>query len=401
MISSGSFIPFNRPCLGEEEAHAAREVILSGNVSGNGPLGLEVEKRLEALLRARRVLLVTSCTHAMELAFLALGVGPGDEVLLPSFTFVSTANAVLAVGAQPVFADIRINDLTIDPESARQRITPRTRAIIVVHYAGISCQMDDILAVARDKGLAVVEDAAHALGSSWRGKPLGNVGDIGCVSFHGTKNIVCGEGGAFVTSSEGLARAAELIREKGTNRSAFLRGEVERYTWVSRGSSYVLSEILAAILLVQIGKMPEVIRERERIWTEYAGELAELDERGLLRIAKIPDCAVSNSHIFFIIAGTPAERSALIRHLRSRGIEATFHFIPLHTSPFALTNLGTSGMRLPVTEYVSERLVRLPLYPGLTREEQGRVIQGVLSFYRGSGVRWHAASSAMRDKDAE
>lgn len=397
MITRRSLISFNRPSLGEEEARAVREVILSGNVSGNGPLGLEVEKRLESLLNARRVLLVTSCTHAMELAFLALGIGPGDEVLLPSFTFVSTANAVLSVGARPVFADIRIEDLTLDPGSARQRITPATRAIVVVHYGGVSCQMDEILEIARASKLCIVEDAAHALGAGWKGKALGNIGDVGCISFHGTKNIVCGEGGAFITSSESLARAAEVIREKGTNRSAFLRGEVERYTWVSRGSSYVLSEIMAAILLVQLDKMQDIVKERERIWRRYCEGFEDLALRGLVRLARIPEGADSNWHIFFLLAGTPAERKDLLAHLRSLGIEATFHFIPLHNSPFAITNLGTSGVRLPVTEYASERLVRLPLYPGLTLEEQERVIQGVISFYRGGRIRWSTAAGVSRE----
>lgn len=386
-------IPFNRPCLGEAEASAARRVILSGNVSGNGPLGLEVEKKLESLFGARYALLVTSCTHAMELAFMALGIGPGDDVLLPSFTFVSTANAVLSVGARPVFADIRIEDLTLDPESAVHRITPRTRAIVLVHYAGVSCQMDAVLEIARERNLAVVEDAAHAIGATWRGRPLGNLGDIGCISFHGTKNIVCGEGGAFVTSSETLARAAELIREKGTNRSAFLRGEVEKYTWVSRGSSYVLSEIMAAILLVQLEKMPRIIEERGRIWRKYCEAFADLDEKGLVRTTRIPEGAGPNWHIFPLLTGTPQERKELISHLGSLGIEATFHFIPLHNSPFAMAKLGTRGLRLPVTEHVSERLVRLPLYPGLTLIEQERVVDGVLSYYR-SPARVLASGSA-------
>lgn len=385
MNARGGFIPFNRPFLGREEARAAADVIMKGNVSGNGAVGLRVEGKLKSLLGARHALLVTSCTHAMELGFLTLGIGPGDEVLLPSFTFVSTANAVLMVGARPVFVDIRMDDLTIDPDKVKGAISPRTRAMVLVHYAGVSCQMDSLLEIARNSGIYVIEDAAHAIGATWRGAQLGSIGDIGCISFHGTKNIVCGEGGAFITNDEKTARVAEVIREKGTNRSAFLRGEVERYTWISKGSSYVLSEIMAAILAVQLDKMSWITSEREKIWRRYSEGLANLAERGLIRLCKIPEGAGPNWHIFYFLTETSVVRNELIKYLRALGIETTFHFIPLHSSPFVTEQLGMAGIELPVTEYVSSRLIRLPIYPGLSVVDQERVIDGICSYYRHNG----------------
>jgi dTDP-4-amino-4,6-dideoxygalactose transaminase len=385
-------IPFNKPYLGREEALAASDAILQGNVSGNGPIGLEVEKKLEKALKARYAMLVTSCTHAMELAFMALGVGPGDEVLLPSFTFVSTANAVLAVGAKPVFVDIKLNDLNIDPDSVAERVGPRSKAVVVVHYAGVSCQMDSILKLAHTERLHTIEDAAHAIGATWRGNHLGCIGDIGCISFHGTKNIVCGEGGAFLTNNEEIARTAEIIREKGTNRSAFLRGEVQRYTWISKGSSYVLSEVLAAVLSRQLDRMPQIIAERGKIWNRYQEGLSFLRDQGLIRLCDIPEEAGSNWHIFYLITENPSDRDGLIKHLKALGIETTFHFIPLHSSPFSRKELGYRGVSLPVTEYVSSRLLRLPIYPGLKRSDQNRVIEGISSFYGKNGSRRKTAS---------
>lgn len=381
MIRARQTIPFNRPALGPEEARAASDVILSGSVSGNGSVGALVERELERLLSARHVLLVTSCTHAMELAFMALGIGPGHDILVPSFTFVSTANAVLSAGARPVFVDIRIEDLTVDPESVVKHLGRRSKAMVVVHYAGVSCQMDDLNGIAKNSGLFVVEDAAHAIGARWKDRCLGNAGDVGCISFHGTKNLVCGEGGAFVTSSDEVARAAELIREKGTNRSAFLRGEVDKYTWVSKGSSYVLSDIMAAILKIQLEKIDRIQAERRILWQRYQEALVPLRDRGLLRLCTVPEHADHNWHIFYLLARTPAERDGLIRHLGDRGIEATFHFVPLHRSPFAVRHLGTGNTSLPVTEYVCERLLRLPIYPGLSHMEQDRVIDAVASYF--------------------
>jgi len=378
-------IPFNKPYLGQEEASAAGGAILRGNVSGNGPLGLEIEKKLETIIGAKHALLLTSCTHAMELALVTLGVGPGDEVLLPSFTFVSTANAVLMAGARPVFVDVRLEDLTVDPESVAEKVGPRTKALLVVHYAGVPCQMDTINDLAKNSGIYVVEDAAHALGASWKGTQLGAIGDIGCISFHGTKNVVCGEGGALITNDDRVAREVEIIREKGTNRSAFMRGEVERYTWISKGSSYVLSEVLAAILEVQLEKMPWIISEREKIWKKYVSGLAPLAREGRIRLCGIPEGAVPNWHIFYLLTASPTERDGLIRHLKESGIESAFHFIPLHSSPFSREKLGYSDVSLPVTEHVSPRLIRLPIYPGLSEDDQDKVIDGVLSYFRKTG----------------
>ena len=400
MNGTRPLIPFNRPHLGPEEVSAAGEAILKGNVSGNGSLGLEVEKKLESIVGAKHVLLMTSCTHAMELALVALGVGPGDEVLLPSFTFVSTANAILMAGARPVFVDVRLDDLTIDPESAAEKVGSRTKALLVVHYAGVSCQMDALNELARNSGMFVVEDAAHALGATWKGAQLGGLGDIGCVSFHGTKNVVCGEGGALITNNSGVAREIEVIREKGTNRSAFMRGEVERYTWISKGSSYVLSEVLAAILKVQLEKMSWIISEREKIWKRYADAFAPLAGKERVRLCGIPSGAVPNWHIFYLLTASPADRDGLIRHLGASGIESSFHFIPLHSSPFSVEKLGYGNVSLPVTEYVSPRLLRLPIYPGLKKEDQDRVIDSVLSYFRGSGKKRHFVVFSLDEDNA-
>jgi dTDP-4-amino-4,6-dideoxygalactose transaminase len=367
-------IAFSAPWFDEREAARVREA-LAGRVGGDGPFGRRVEKRLAEMLGGRRVLLTTSCTHALELALLALGVGPGQEVICPSFTFVSTANAALRVGAHPVFADIEDRTLGLDPADLEKRVTPRTTAVLPVHYAGVAPDMDAILAFARSRGLRVVEDAAQGLGASYRGRPLGALGDAGCLSFHETKNVTCGEGGALVVADDAVAARAEIVREKGTNRSAFLRGEVDKYTWVAEGSSYVLSDVLAAILDAQLDKLGEIQARRARVARRYREGLAEwAGSRGVRLPAEPPD-RVANDHIFYLLFPDGGSRDACLRSLRARGIMATFHYVPLHSSPRGRA-LGEAAA-LPVTDRVAETLVRLPLHPLLTEEDVERVIAGV------------------------
>lgn len=369
-------ISLSVPWFDEEEHRRVREA-LAGRVAGDGPFGKRVEARLADLLGAPRVLLTTSCTHALELALLALGVGPGHEVLCPSFTFVSTANAALRVGARPVFADIEAETLGLDPADVEQRLTPRTRALVPVHYAGVAPDMDALLALASDRGVRVVEDAAQGLGATFRGRPLGTLGDAGCFSFHETKNVTCGEGGALALRDPELIRKAETVREKGTNRSAFLRGEVDKYTWVSEGSSYVLSDVLAAILDAQLDKLDRIQERRRRVAETYRSALREWAEARGVRLFDPPPDRTCNDHLFYLIYPDPGERDHALAALKTRGIGAAFHYVPLHTSPYG-RGLGAEVPRLPVTESVAGRLLRLPLHPLLRPEDVERVIEAVV-----------------------
>lgn len=358
-------IPLQRPLLGREEAEAAAEAVRANHLVGRGPIGTALEARIARDLGVKHGLLTTSGTHALELAMAALEVGPGNEVILPSFTFSSVANAVLRAGAKPVFAEIREEDFNLDPADAARRVTKRTKAVIAVHYAGVACDMAALGRLCRAEKLLLVEDAAHSVGAKWRGRPLGSIGDAGAFSFHASKNIVCGEGGAFVTGSRAAARRAEWFREKGTNRSAFLRGEVRKYDWVSAGSSFVLSDVLAAILDVQWGRIAEVNAERGRQHAFYRESLADLEARGLLRLPRHgADCEPS-WHLFTVLLPTPKERDRVMDALKADGIGATFHYQPLHASPYGRKALRCRGT-LPVTERVAATLLRLPLYAGLS-----------------------------------
>ncbi len=357
-------IPFSKPFFDQREADAVAKVLQTSILHGDGPVSRRVQDKLREWTGARYVYLTTSCTHALEMAMLTLGVGLGDEVIMPSFTFVSTANAVVLRGAKPVFAEIREDTLNIDPDDIERKITPRTKAIIPVHYAGVGCEMDRIMEIAREHNLSVVEDAAQGVDAKYNGKYLGTVGDIGCYSFHDTKNITCGEGGAFLTNDEEIAKKAELIREKGTNRSAFLRGEIDKYTWVSEGSSYIQSEVLAALLEVQLAKKDEIKEKRRGVWRSYYGALKPLEEKGLIKFPKIPESCEQNYHIFCFRVATEDVRGKVIDSLKAEGIQATFHYVPLHSSPFGRDFLGCK-FELPVTEECSRTLVRLPLYPQL------------------------------------
>lgn len=361
-------IPLHRPSIGRPEASAAAKAVLAHTLVGRGPIGTALEERMAEDLGVKHVQLTTSGTHALELAMAVLGVGPGDEVILPSFTFSSVANCVLRQRATPVFADVKLDDLNLDPEDVTRRVTKRTKAVIPVHYAGAASDMGALGRLARDAGFALVEDAAHAVGATWRGRPLGTIGKAGCVSFHATKNIGCGEGGAFITDSAALARKAEVFREKGTNRSAFMRGEIKKYTWVSEGSSYVLSDVLAAILNEQWKRREAINAARGRAYRLYQEQLADLDAEGRLRLPRISAEGGSSWHLFHILLPTRRWRDLCMDGLKARGVGATFHYQPLHASPFARKTLGWRE-RLPVSERAGETLLRLPLYAGLKDEE--------------------------------
>lgn len=370
-------IPSTVPHIGLEEEEAVKKALASRHLIGNGPICKRVEQQMQEMFDVRHVLLTPSCTLALEMAMLVLGIGSGDDVILPSFTFVSTVNCVVLRGARPVFAEIKPDTLNIDPDDIRRRITPRAKAIIPVHYAGVGCDMDAIMEIARQHNLYVVEDAAQGVDALYQGRYLGAIGHIGCYSFHGTKNITCGEGGAFLTNDDELAQKAEIIHEKGTNRAAFVRGQVDKYTWVSVGSSYVLSDLLAAVLEAQLAKRAEIKAKREAVWKQYYERLKLLAAEEKIILPVIPAGRESNYHIFFFRVADEDMRNAVLDGLRSEGIGATFHYVPLHSSPFGRGQLGCED-ELPITEECSRTLVKLPIYPQLTSEWTERVCDMVI-----------------------
>jgi len=372
-------ITFNRPTLVGNELDYVRDAIEQGHISGDGTYTRRCESLLRELLGSR-VLLTTSCTHALEMAALLLDIHPGDEFILPSFTFVSTANAFVLRGARPIFVDIRPDTLNIDETRIAAAITPRTRAIVVMHYAGVSCDMDAILEIARNHGLPVIEDNAHGLFGAYRGRPLGTFGALATLSFHETKNVFCGEGGALILNDAALESRAEVLREKGTDRSRFFRGEVDKYTWVDAGSSYVPADVLAAFLLAQLEKRESVQEARRALWIRYRDELASwVQERGYALPTVPPECSPAY-HLFHLVLNSAEERSAFIEHMRGRGIQAIFHYIPLHNSPMGMRLGGRPG-DCPVAESVSERLVRLPFYTSMPAETQQLVIDAAREFF--------------------
>ena len=368
-------IVFNKPYVDERVVEYIRQVILAGKLSGDGIVCHEVEEELQKLFNIKHVLLTTSCTHALEVGMMLLDLKSGDEVILPSFTFVSTANAILRAGGTPVFCEINDTTFTLDPKDVEKRITPRTKAIFPVHYAGVSAEMDEILTLAKQHNLFVVEDAAQGVNAKYKGKYLGAIGDMGAYSFHDTKNYVSGEGGAFVTNNEQYAHRAEIVREKGTNRANFLRGEVDKYTWVDTGSSFVLSDILAAVLKCQLQDIEQIQTRRNQIHELYVKGLTDLEQQGKLRLPIIPEYCESNYHIFCVLLRNEAERNKALAKLKEYGVRATFHYVPLHSSPYAMDNLGTKDVRLPVTDRVAGTLLRLPIYPHLTDDEVNYVAE--------------------------
>ena len=371
---SSEAIALSEPWFDGRETERVREA-LAGRAAGDGPFCRRVEARLAEQLGVPRVLLTTSCTHALELALMALGVGPGQEVICPSFTFASTANAALRLGARPAFADIDETTLGLDPEDVERRLTSETAALLPVHYAGVAPDMDRLLDLARARDLWVVEDAAQALSAGYRGRPLGTLGDAGCFSFHETKNLTCGEGGALVLAHPDATARAEIMREKGTNRNAFLRGEVERYTWVSEGSSYVLSDLLAAVLDAQLDKLAEIQARRAWAVARYREGLAGwAAARGVRLPADLPD-RESNHHIFYLLFPDQPSRDACLAFLKARSIMAAFHYVPLHSAPQG--RRLAPDLSLPVTDRISSGLLRLPLHPRLDDAQVDRVIEAL------------------------
>lgn len=372
-------IPFHRPVYDQLDEQALLGSFRSGKIVGDGDQTVRASARLAALLKVPHVLLTPSCTHALELALLTLRLQPGDEVIVPSFTFVSSTNCILRAGGKIVFADILPETLTLDPADVARKITPRTRVIMPVIYAGVSVDLNALQELVRGRSIEIVEDAAQGIGASYRGRPAGTTGVIGCFSFHETKNFSTGEGGAFATSNTDYMTRAEILREKGTNRKQFLLGLVDKYTWVDVGSSYLPPDFIGALLCSQLDKMDFIRRRRAAIYERYQKELAPLQDRGLVTLPTIPPGVESNHHIFWTLLRDEGTRNRAIAFLRERGIGTTFHYLPLHLSPVG-RSLGGKPGDCPITETVSERLLRLPIYPSLTPDEQSAVIAAFFEF---------------------
>lgn len=357
-------IPFNRPLTTERAATYLSEACSEGHLSGDGRFTRQSHEWLQSRLRVQKALLTTSGTSALEMAAMLAGLQPGDEVIMPSFTFSSSANAIVLRGAVPVFIDIREDTLNIDETLIEAAITAKTRAIMVVHYAGVACAMDPIMEIAAKHGLVVIEDAAQAILATYRDRPLGSIGQTAALSFHETKNIIAGEAGALLINDPDLTQTAEIIREKGTNRTAFHRGEVQKYTWVDLGSSYLPSEIISAFLWSQLEIAEELTERRLSLWKRYHAHFADTEFAGLLRRPVIPQEAGHNGHIYYLLLPDRERRDALLAGLRAEGINAVFHYIPLHSAP-AGERFGRTSGSLAHTDDLSGRLVRLPLWIGL------------------------------------
>ena len=372
-------VPFNHPTLIGNEAAYVAQALASGHISGDGAFTTRCHALLERALGAPRVLLTSSCTHALEMAALLLDLQPGDEVVAPSFTFVSTVNAFVLRGARPVFVDIRSDTLNLDERQLERALSSRTRAIVVVHYAGIACEMDTISALAAGYGIPIVEDNAHGLFGRYRGRWLGTLGSLATLSFHETKNYTCGEGGALVINDPHLVARAEVLREKGTNRSRFFRGEVDKYTWVDLGSSYLPSDLSAAMLLGQLEEREHVQTRRKELFDRYMEGLWDWAHTSGVGLPQIPSDCTPAYHLFYVRLPNEAMRSRFIKWLDSQGVHSVFHYVPLHTSPMG-QRYGYAAGDLPITEAVSDQLARLPFFFGLSRAQQDRVIQAVVSF---------------------
>lgn len=385
-------IPFNKPCIEGNEIENILKAVSLGKLSGDGHFSRLCEKELERATRAKKVLLTNSGTGALELAALLCDIQPGDEIIMPSFTFVSTANAFCLRGGRPVFVDISPTDLNIDATRIEEAMTERTRAIVPVHYAGISCDMDSINALARQHDLYVVEDAAHGLMSTYNGQHLGTIGDFGCFSFHETKTFISGEGGAITINSEEHVEPAEIMREKGTNRNKFFRGEVDKYTWVSLGSSFLPSELAAAFLYGQLVETEKIISKRRAIFERYERLLRPLVERGLIEVSTIPDHCATNYHMYYILVKNLQTRAGLIDFLRQAGVLAVFHYVPLHLSSYA-REIGVD-VKLPVTEELADRLIRLPFFNCIEEGEQEYVVEHIFHFFKVAPVGMNHATTS-------
>ena len=374
-------IPFNRPYIAGKELFYIAQAVTFGNVAGDGHFTKACSRLMEERFRIGKVLLTPSCTAALEMAAMLCDLGPGDEVVMPSYTFVSTANAVVRQGAKPVFVDIRPDTLNLDDALLEEAITPRTKAIFPVHYAGVGCAMDRIMTIAEQHGLVVVEDAAQGVNAYHDGRALGSIGHLSCFSFHETKNYICGEGGALGINDDRFLERADFIRDKGTDRQRFFRGEVAKYTWVDVGSSYVPSEICSAFLFGQLELLDEIAAKRREIYSRYHQLLQPLQEQQLVGLPHAPDDCESNHHIFYLLLPTAEQRGRLLAHLQSQSIQAVFHYVPLHTSPMG-QKLGYREGQFPVTEDLSSRLVRLPMYYEISPDEQETVVECISEFVK-------------------
>jgi dTDP-4-amino-4,6-dideoxygalactose transaminase len=377
-------IPFNRPTLTGSELKNIREAISNWHLSGDGIFSKKCQELLERELGVAKAFITPSCTHALEMTAMLLDVEPGDEVIVPSFTFVSTANAFVLRGAKPIFADIREDTLNIDERQLEDLITPKTKAIVAVHYAGVGCAMDEILHIAESHGIPVVEDNAHGLFARYRGRYLGSMGALATQSFHETKNFTCGEGGALLVNDPQYVERTEILREKGTDRSKFFRGQVDKYSWVDLGSSYVVSEVLSAFLSAQLEHRDEIQKRRRAIWERYDEALGDWARERGVRLPFVPEDRDQSYHMYYMLLPDLATRQALISHLRERDIVSAFHYVPLHTSEMGRHFGGRAGA-CPVAEEASDRLTRLPFYNDMKEFEQEQVIDAVLEFDGASG----------------
>ena len=378
-ITQNITIPFNRPSFTGNELKYIGEAVARGQISGDGYFTKQCHRYLEEALGVHKVLLTTSCTHALEMSALLLDIQAGDEVICPSFTFVSTINAFVLRGARPVFVDVRADTLNLDETLLEAAITAHTKAILVVHYGGVGCEMDAIMAIANRHGIPVVEDNAHGLFGKYKGKNLGIIGAMATQSFHETKNFQCGEGGALLINDPQYAERAEIIREKGTNRSRFFRGQVDKYTWVDVGSSYLPSDMLAAFLYAQLEARDDIQNKRQTIWDRYNGELSSWADQYDVQLPTIPAHCEQSYHMFYMVLPSLATRQNLIAYLRSQNILSVFHYLPLHLSEMGMQYGGKAG-DCPVTERLGDCLLRLPFYNELTESDQARVISAIQSF---------------------
>lgn len=372
-------IPFNKPFLTGKEAHYIYQAVYKGKLSGNGLFTKKCQSLLEEKYNFRKCLLTTSCTDALEMAAILLNIQPEDEVIIPSYTFVSTANPFILRGAKIIFADSYHNNPNIDPSHIESLITEKTKAIVVVHYGGVACDMDTIMDIANRNNLYVVEDAAQAIDSYYKEETLGGIGHLAAFSFHETKNIISGEGGLLVINDQNLVQRAEIIWEKGTNRAAFFRGEVDKYSWVDIGSSFLPSEIIAAFLYAQLENLEKIQAKRIEIWNTYYSGLKELELNGILGLPVIPSYATKNGHLFYVLCKNLEERSYLINHLREKNIHAVFHYLSLHESSFFKNQ--HDDRKLPNSDFFTNCLVRLPLFYELTPNNQERIINEIIQFY--------------------
>jgi len=372
-------IPFNKQNLFGKELDYIKDAYDNGKVSGDGKYTKMCSRFMEERFNSRKILLTTSGTHALELAALLADIKEGDEVILPSYTFVSTANAFVLRGAKLVYCDIREDNLNIDENKIEGLITEKTKAIVPVHYAGVACEMDKIIQIAKKYNLIIIEDAAQGVDAKYKDKYLGTIGDFGCYSFHETKNFSSGEGGAISINNEKYIKRAEIIREKGTNRSQFFRGEVDKYTWVDIGSSYLPSDINAAVLYNQFENMEDINNKRKEIYNVYYNGLKDLQDQNKLRLPIINDFAKTNYHMFYIILNSEEERNNLMDYLKANGIHSVFHYIPLHESPYSREHFG--NFSLPVTENFSRKLLRLPMYYDLQLQEVNYIVEKIEKFF--------------------